>query len=83
MNTLKVNTPEELHQAISKFLQSDYSRENLIVVYEYARKCANRFRVTYSALPKVPCANSISHNMPMLSCRFAFRTFILAGSVNS
>ena len=58
MDALKVNTPEELHQAIGKFLQSDYSRENLIVVYEDARKCANRFRVTYSALPKVPTYNN-------------------------
>ena len=58
MDAIKVNTPEELHQAIGEFLQSDYSRENLIMVYDDARKSANRFRVTYSALPKVPTYNN-------------------------
>jgi len=58
MDALKVNTPEELHQAIGEFLQSDYSRENFIMVYDEARKSANRFRVTYSALPKVPTYNN-------------------------
>ena len=54
MNILEISTPDELHQAIGEFLQSDYSREDLIVIYEETRKCANRFRVTYSTLPKVP-----------------------------
>ena len=53
-----VNTPEELYQAIGEFLQSDYSRENLVVVYEDTRRSANRFRVNYSALPKVPTDNN-------------------------
>ena len=51
MDTLKVNTPEELHQAIGEFLQSNYSRENLVKMYDDTRKCATSFRGIYSALP--------------------------------
>jgi len=51
MNTLKVNTPEELHQATVEFLQSNYSRESLVMMYDDTRKCATSFRGIYSALP--------------------------------
>jgi len=54
MDIKTINTPEQLHQAIGKFLQSDYSHENLVETYNDARKCAIRFRGDYSALPAVP-----------------------------
>ncbi len=54
MDTQTINTPEKLHQAIGKFLQSDYSHENLVEIYNDARKCAMRFRGDYSALPALP-----------------------------
>lgn len=58
MNTLKVNTPEELHQAIGEFLQSNYSRENLVKMYDGTRKCATSFRGIYSVLPVLSACKS-------------------------
>lgn len=57
MGELKANTPEQLYQAIGRFLQGDYTHEDLVAMYNDARKCASGFRVTYSALPKVPIFN--------------------------
>jgi hypothetical protein len=54
MDIKTINTPEKLHQAISKFLQSDYSHENLVETYNDALKCVARFRVDYLALPTLP-----------------------------
>jgi hypothetical protein len=51
MDIKTINTPEKLHQAISEFLQSDYSHENLVETYNDALKCVARFRVDYLALP--------------------------------
>ena len=59
MDTLKVNTLEELHQAIGEFLQSDYSREDIVKVYDDARKCASSFRGIHSALPALPALKSV------------------------
>ena len=54
MDIKTINTPEQLHQAIGKFLQSDYSHENLVETYNDALKCVVRFRVDYSLLPALP-----------------------------
>ncbi|MFZ0033370.1 MAG: hypothetical protein WAK60_00085 [Sedimentisphaerales bacterium] len=51
MDTQTINTPEKLHQAIVKFLESDYSHEDLVETYNAALKCVARFRVDYLALP--------------------------------
>ncbi len=51
MGIKTINTPEKLHQAVSKFLQSDYSHENLVETYNDSLKCVARFRVDYLALP--------------------------------
>ncbi|GAH53188.1 unnamed protein product, partial [marine sediment metagenome] len=58
MNTLKVNTPEELHQAIGEFLQSNYSRQDLVKMYDDTRKCATSFRGVYLALPVLSARKS-------------------------
>jgi len=54
MDIQTINTPEKLHQAIGTFLQSDYSHENLIKMYDDTRKCAIGFRGVYLALPALP-----------------------------
>ena len=54
MNIQTMNTPEKLHQAIVKLLESSYSHENLVETYNDARKCAIGFRGIYSALPALP-----------------------------
>jgi hypothetical protein len=58
MTALTANTPEELYQAIGKFLQSNYSRENLVKMYDDARKCAASFRGIYSVLPVLSARKS-------------------------
>ena len=54
MDTQIINTPEKLHQAIVKFLESNNSHEVLAGTYNDARKCAISFRGIYSALPALP-----------------------------
>jgi len=54
MDIKTINTPEQLHQVIVKFLESDYSHEDLVKTYNDARKCIIRFRGDYSALPVLP-----------------------------
>ena len=54
MNIQTINTPEKLHQAIVKFLEGDYSNDDLVKTYNDARKCAIGFRGIYSALPALP-----------------------------
>jgi len=54
MDIQTINTPEKLHQAIGQFLQSNYSHETLVKMYDDARKCAFGFRGVYSALPALP-----------------------------
>ena len=57
MDALKANTPEELYQAIGEFLQSDYSHENLVKIYNNSLRCAASFRGIYSDLPVLPEPN--------------------------
>jgi hypothetical protein len=54
MDTQTINTPEKLHQDIVKFLESNYSHEDLVGTYNDARKCVIRFRGDYSAMPALP-----------------------------
>lgn len=54
MDTQTINTPEKLHQSIVKFLESNYSHEDLVETYNDARKCAIGFRGIYSTLPPLP-----------------------------
>jgi hypothetical protein len=54
MDIKTINTPEKLHQAIVKFLESDYSHEDLVKMYDDARKCVIGFQGTYPALPPLP-----------------------------
>ncbi len=54
MDTQTISTPEKLHQAIVKFLESNYSHEDLVGTYNDARKCVIRLRGDYSALPALP-----------------------------
>lgn len=54
MDTQTINTPENLYQAIVKFLESDYSHEDAEKTYNDARKCVMRFRGYYSSLPTLP-----------------------------
>ena len=54
MDIKTTNTPEKLSQAIGTFLQSDYSHENLVTMYNDTRKGAIGFRGVYSALPALP-----------------------------
>lgn len=43
-----------MHQAIVKFLQSGYSHEDLVKMYNDSRKCVIRLQGDYSALPALP-----------------------------
>ena len=54
MDTQTINTPEKLRQAIGKFLQSNYSHENLVETCNDAFKCIARLFVDYSELPAFP-----------------------------
>ncbi len=54
MDILSANTPEKLKKAIEKFLQGDYSQEELVKAYNDAQKQAFGIRVIYDALPDVP-----------------------------
>ena len=54
MNIQTINTPEKLHQVIVKFLESNYSHEDLVETYNDIRKCVIRFRGIYSTLPALP-----------------------------
>jgi len=54
MDIKKINTPEKLHQAIVKFLESDYSHEDLIKTYNDACKCVLCFRGIYPELSDLP-----------------------------
>lgn len=63
MDTQTINTPEKLRQAIAKFLQSNYSHENLVETYKDAFKCLARLWVDYSELPAFPtCKDNPSEN---------------------
>ena len=54
MDTQTINTPENLYQAIVKFLESDYSHEEVKKTYDYACKCVMRFYGYYPLLPTLP-----------------------------
>lgn len=58
MDIVTANTPAKLYEAISQFLQSDYSQDELVKTYNDARKQANSILVIYPVLPDVPsCIN--------------------------
>lgn len=54
MDTQTINTPENLYQAIVKFLESNYSHEDAEKTYNDARKCVMRFCGYYPLLLTLP-----------------------------
>ena len=75
MDALKVNTPEALHQAIGEFLQSDYSRENLIMVYDDARYKKD-YKITKEQLEYLAQRIKKLHEVTEKSCKDKIESFI-------